>query len=212
MSLCSIDFLGPRQAPAPLERRKLNLAPRSAAPASPTTATSANSNDSIFGAAKPIDTAAKEQAAAEKLKVRDEERRKAREEAAKKEEEANRKVLEDRAKSIRDAQAAAMAEVTGQKAPTRPQADRGYSGQGGQGKRRGERKVGEDGFEIAKGAKAAPAVENKPAATRKESTTRTGFSFAAAAGSVGFAAAEEEEEKGDNEVAEVTNGVKEVAV
>ncbi|KAK8845586.1 hypothetical protein IAR55_006302 [Kwoniella newhampshirensis] len=125
----SVDGESPRQAPpAPLERRKLQLAPRSV-PATPSTATSSESSPAprtnIFGAAKPIDSAAKEKAAEEKLAARDEERRKAREaEIAKQKEDAEkgRLLAEEKAKSIKAAQEKAKADFEAQQQkPAAPQ-------------------------------------------------------------------------------------------
>jgi len=197
---------GPAAPAAPLERRKLALAPRSAAASSPSESTGKGSN--IFGSAKPIDTAAREREAAEKMAARDAERRKAREEDAKKEGDKAKQLSDDRARMIREAQEKAQAEISGKIIVK--QVSTGKPAQGG--KRQSAKEVGEDGFEVAKGGRKQQ--EEKPTATRKESTTRSGFSFAAAAG--GFATAQEEEaaaaaEEGDD-VEKVTNGVKDVSV
>lgn len=200
----------PRQPPAPVERRKLNLAPRSV-PATPSTDPSATAespatpSSSIFGSAKPADTASKEREAAAKLAVRDAERKKAREEEFAREAEKGKKLAEDKARSIREAQEKAQAELTGKKPQPSASASKEKE------KKRPERKVGEDGFEVARGGKGGVGSTSngaKPPVTRKESTTRTGFSFANAAGS-GFAAETTGEE---DDVAEVTNGVEDVKV
>ena len=105
-------------------------------------------------------------------------------------------MAEEKARSIKEAQARAEAEVAGKKyVPPPPSKD----------KKRPERKVGEDGFEVARGN--SKPVNSKPAAARKESTTRTGFSFANAAGS-GFANEATEVE----DIEEISNGVENVKV
>lgn len=207
----------PRQQPAaPGERRKLALAPRSV-PATPSSATSPDSAPSsaksIFGAAKPIDTATREREAAAKMAARDAERKKAREEEAKREEDKAKKLSDDRARAIKEAQEKAMAAVSGR--PAKPaaaprQQSGGANAQGA--KKRGPGQVGDDGFEqvAGKGARASAAAQDRPGqGTRKESTTRTGFSFAAAAGGI---AGQDEDDEGKDGVEEIENGVKEVAV
>ena len=197
---------GPATPAAPLERRKLALAPRSAASAAASPSEPTGKGSNIFGSAKPIDTAAREREAAEKLAARDVERKKAREEEAKKESDKAKQLSDDRARAIREAQEKAQAEISGKiivkSTSTQPPA------QGG--KRQSAKKVGDDGFEVAKGSRKQE--DNRPAQTRKESTTRSGFSFAAAAG--GFATAQEEEaaEAEGKDAEEVTNGVKEVTI
>ena len=209
----------PRQAPAaPAERRKLALAPRSV-PATPSTATSPDSTTaapssgkSIFGAAKPIDTAAREREAAAKMAARDAERKKAREEEAKREEDKAKKLSDDRARAIKEAQDKAMAAVTGRPVPKARQTSTGAQGAGAAAKKRGPGQVGEDGFEqvAGKGARAPVGQQERPGqGSRKESTTRTGFSFAAAAGGI---AGQDEDDEGKDGIEDVTNGVKEVAV
>lgn len=198
----------PRQPPAPVERRKLNLAPRSASTDTSNTADSpATPSSSIFGSAKPADTASKEREAAAKLAARDAERKKAREEEFAKEAEKGKKLAEEKARSIREAQEKAQAELSGKK----PQSSSYNSHPREKEKKRPERKIGEDGFEVARGKTnaSAAAAAAKPQAVRKESTTRTGFSFANAARS-GYAAETTGEE--DEGVAEVTNGIEDVKV
>ena len=111
-----------------MERRKLQLAPRSV-PQTPVVDSPDTARSSIFGDAKPADTATRDREAAEKLTHRDEERKKEREVAAAKardemkEAAANgtdgspvngdRKpsVMEQRQASIMEAQKAAMADL-----------------------------------------------------------------------------------------------------
>ena len=185
---------------APAERRKLNLAPRSAAPAP--SSTESTPSKGLFGSAKPVDSAAREREAAEKLAKRDQERRQARAEEAKKEEDKARAFADERMKAIKDAQEKAKAEAMGKTYTPTPST----AGQHKGGKRTGDRQVGEDGFEVAKGARAAR--DDKPAPVRKESTTRTGFSFAAAAGKA-YGVSSDNKVDG---VEEVTEGVKDVSV
>ena len=109
---------GPRQAPpAPLERRKLTLAPRSV-PQTPSTATSPSDSTSdtrgIFGSAKPIDSATKEREAEQKLAHREEERRKAKEEEVRKQkedEERGKALQEEKLRKFKEEQAKATAEA-----------------------------------------------------------------------------------------------------
>ena len=210
--------IGPLQAPVPLERRKLNLAPRSVPPTpvlndSPSESTS--DAKGIFGSAKPIDSASREREAADKLAQRDDDRRKAREaEAAKAKEEDDkaRQFSEERAKAIRDAQDKARAEVA--------VAPNGGSGVG-RGERprntsaRPQRRVStdvkspkspiapsvEDGFEgtVTRGPKGGPRETNGQA-DRKDNPARKGFSFAAAAATAAGGLVDEDED------GEKTNG------
>ena len=205
--------VGPQAPAAPVERRKLNLAPRSQATgdAAPTS----GSSSSIFGSAKPIDTTARE---AETFAKRQEERKKAQEERAKalKEEDDKIKAEADaRAKSITDARDAAIREAGGVP-PAAPQAKKpqgqgqgprqGPGGPGrqnsngphghGQGQQNRPARGGrtnsnqaqktEDGFEVARGSRRDNREEQAAAQAqaKKDAPVRKGFSFAAAAGLV----------------------------
>lgn len=237
-----------------MERRKLALAPRSV-PATPTAGSAepsenGSTSNSIFGSAKPIDTAAREREAEERLQARNEERKKAREDEVKRQKEEadkGRQLADEKAKMIKDAQEKARLEAmgvpanaanaanaaNGARAPAGAPRGRGgppaTRGRGAWGSNPGapgasQRKssndtkakpvVTEDGFEgVTKGAKRAE-VDPAPK-PKKDTTTRQGFSFAAAAGRVGVV--EDEEDKEDvptiaAPVDEVTNGVKEVSV
>ncbi|KAI9635764.1 uncharacterized protein MKK02DRAFT_33115 [Dioszegia hungarica] len=140
----SVDGATPSDSPkipaAPLERRKLTLAPRSAA--SPTTDSpkvdSPTSRSSIFGGAQPIDTAAKETAAAEKLKKQAGERRAAEHKAREEEDRAVKAYAEEREKKIREALAGAGVVTT----PPAAQQERGAGGDRGA---RGGFRVGRGG-------------------------------------------------------------------
>jgi translation initiation factor 4B len=229
-----------------VERRKLALAPRSV-PATPTAGSAepsenGSTSNSIFGSAKPIDTAAREREAEERLQARNEERKKAREEESKRQKEEadkGRQLADEKAKMIKDAQEKARLEAmgvpanaanaaNGARAPAGAARGRGgppaTRGRGAWGAPAGPQRksstdkakpvVTEDGFEgVTKGAKRAE-VDPAPK-PKKDTTTRQGFSFAAAAGRVGVV--EDEEDKEDvptiaAPVDEVTNGVKEVSV
>ncbi|WVQ80939.1 hypothetical protein IAT38_003046 [Cryptococcus sp. DSM 104549] len=177
----STDGESPRGPPAPVERRKLNLAPRtSSTAASPTAspssaAPSAAPRSNIFGAAKPVDVAAKEKAAEEKLAQRDEERKKARAADAarvKEEAEKGRQLQEEKLRSIRAAQEKANAAVAGGK----PQPARKASAD--------KPKKDEQGFEAVSGARKASAGGAEAPRPKRDATTRPQFSFAAAAGSL----------------------------
>ncbi|ORX34823.1 hypothetical protein BD324DRAFT_635176 [Kockovaella imperatae] len=145
----SADGGSPSQPPpAPVERRKLTLAPRSV-PATPSTATTAatsggdgskDSRSSIFGSAKPIDSATKEREAEEKLAQKEEERRKAREEEIrrqKEDEEKGRLLQEEKAKKFKEEQAkATSAALAAHGLPPNPagtdaQSERAAAGAGG---------------------------------------------------------------------------------
>ncbi|WVR03576.1 hypothetical protein IAU60_000568 [Kwoniella sp. DSM 27419] len=214
----SNDGESPRQAPAPLERRKLQLAPRST-PATPSTAGSPDATEapagraSIFGAAKPIDSAAKEAAAAAKLAQRDEERKKAREvEIAKQKEEAEKakQFGEERLKAIKAAQEKALAEASGgkpQQSKSNPPKDQVKRAQPTRTASQ-EPSKDDEGFEAVQGRKGGSAAQaqadNKP---KKDYNTRPQFSFAAAARSEGFV-----EGQNDESVDEVTKEVEGVKV
>ena len=108
--------IGPRAPPQPLERRKLNLAPRSVPPTPTSAKATDSSNDTrgIFGSAKPIDSATKEREAEEKLAHKDEERKKAREEEIKRqreEEEKGRQLQEEKYRKMKEETAKATAEA-----------------------------------------------------------------------------------------------------
>ncbi|WRT63805.1 uncharacterized protein IL334_000730 [Kwoniella shivajii] len=236
----SADGESPRQAPAapaaPVERRKLQLAPRSV-PATPSTASiesdSPSSRASIFGTAKPIDSASKEAVAEAKLAQKEEERKKAREAeiAQKKEEEEKAKAFgEERLKSIQAAQEKAEAKASG-----RPQQQRENSGkpqQQNQGQQKfppreggnkkahphphptrkasTEPKKDEEGFEPVTSRKGSTAPSNAPSATqenkpKRDATTRPAFSFAAAARAEGFV-------EGDEDVVDAAKGIEEVKI
>ncbi|WWD22535.1 hypothetical protein CI109_107028 [Kwoniella shandongensis] len=235
----SVDGESPRQAaPAPIERRKLQLAPRSV-PATPSTATSSESSPApranIFGAAKPIDSAAKEKAAEEKLAAREEERKKAREvEIAKQKEEAEkgRLLAEEKLKSIKAAQEKAKADFESQRSGGGQQPKQQQQAQQQQQPKRvhpsrkasnevkspkspvvGAQAKDEEGFESVqpgrKGSAATiAAAQEKEKKEKKDSTTRPSFSFAAAAMSEGFVEGQEEDES----VEDVTKGVEGVKV
>ena len=226
--------IGPLQAPAPLERRKINLAPRSVPPTPALNDSSSeptSNTKGIFGSAKPIDSASREREAAEKLAQRDDDRRKAREvevAKAKEEDDKARQFSEERAKAIRDAQEKARAELAG--APN-------GGAEAGRGERsrntnvRPTRKVSndvkspkspvspstEDGFEgtVSRGPKAAPRETNGQA-EKKDNPARKGFSFAAAAAAAGGLVDEDEDEgktNGDvNGINRVTEKLGEVEV
>ncbi|WVF65950.1 hypothetical protein IAT40_000688 [Kwoniella sp. CBS 6097] len=237
----SADGGSPRLAPpAPQERRRLQLAPRSV-PATPSTAGSADSEAaapsgraSIFGAAKPIDSAAKEAAAAAKLAQRDEERKKAREAELAKQKEEDEKAkqfAEERLKSIKAAQDKAQAEVSGGAAGGRTASQQGQ-GQRSQGPRDRQQSNNsnsnrnahptrkgssgpaavtkdEEGFEAVRGGKGAASAnpaqsENKP---KKDYNTRPQFSFAAAARAESFVEGQNDDEE-VNEAAKGVEGVK----
>jgi translation initiation factor 4B len=111
------SVLGPRLASAaPAERRRLNLAPRSVPQSPATTAPEpASARASIFGGAKPIDSATKEKEAADKLAAKGEERRQAQIKAKEDEERKSKELAEERQRMIREAQEKAQAEVSGGK-------------------------------------------------------------------------------------------------
>ncbi|OCF31221.1 translation initiation factor 4B [Kwoniella heveanensis CBS 569] len=237
----SADGGSPRLAPpAPQERKRLQLAPRSV-PATPSTAGSADSDAaasggraSIFGSAKPIDSAAKEAAAAAKLAQRDEERKKAREAELAKQKEEDEKAkqfAEERLKSIKAAQDKAQAEVSGggRAAPAQQQQGQGRGSQGPRDRQQSNNASNrnahpsrkgssgpaagakdEEGFEAVRGGKgaasaASPAqAENRP---KKDYNTRPQFSFAAAARAESFV-----EGQNDDEVEEAAKGVEGVKV
>ncbi|WWC85850.1 uncharacterized protein L201_000717 [Kwoniella dendrophila CBS 6074] len=228
----SNDGESPKQPPAPLERRKLQLAPRSV-PATPSTATSGESDapagnkSSIFGSAKPVDSASREAIADAKLAQREEERKKAREvELAKKKEEDDKAkaFAEERLNKIKAAQEKAEAQVSGSGSssgkprsnyqprerenssssqPRKPQPNR---------KQSTEPKKDDDGFEAVsstrKGSSAAAATtgqqDNKP---KRDATTRPAFSFAAAARAEGSFV-----EGSEDVVEEAAKGVEEVKI
>lgn len=131
--------LGPALPAAPLERRKLTLAPRSAN--SPSTDSpkidSPTTRSSIFGGAKPIDSAAKEEAVAEKLKNQASERRQAAQKARDEEERKVKAFAEEREKMIKDALAGAGVPTT--PAPEQQRAPNGGGERGGRGGARGGR-------------------------------------------------------------------------
>ncbi|WVQ93581.1 hypothetical protein IAU59_000656 [Kwoniella sp. CBS 9459] len=237
----SADGGSPRLAPpAPQERKRLQLAPRSV-PATPSTAGSADSDAaaaapsgraSIFGSAKPIDSAAKEAAAAAKLAQRDEERKKAREAELvkqKEEDEKAKQFAEERLKSIKAAQDKAQAEVSGGRTTSQPgrgsqgprdrqQSNSANANRNTQPSRKGSSGPAaapaapakdEEGFEAVRGGKgaasaAAAQTENRP---KKDYNTRPQFSFAAAARAESFV-----EGQNDDEVDEAAKGVEGVKV
>lgn len=181
-----------------------------------------STSNSIFGSAKPIDTAAREREAEERLQARNEERKKAREDEVKRQKEEadkGRQLADEKAKMIKDAQEKARLEAmgvpanpaNGARAPAGAARGRGgppaTRGRGAWGANPGapgasQRKsssdkakhvVTEDGFEgVTKGAKRAE-VDPAPK-SKKDTTTRQGFSFAAAAGRVGVVEDEEDRE------------------
>lgn len=131
---------GPKPTP-PTERRKLTLAPRSAAPASSdspasSAAPSSTTSASIFGAAKPIDSASREKAVEARLAEREAERKKAAEEERAKEAEKIKAEADARAKAINDAREKARLEVEGSAGGARRQSGPGQQNPGqGQGRR-----------------------------------------------------------------------------
>lgn len=118
--LCVFVLIRPAVPPTPVERKKLVLAPRST-PSADTDSTStppSSASRSLFGSAKPVDSAARERAAEEKIAQRSaqiaEERRKKREEeeqAKRDEEEKGRLLMEERAKKLEDIRRKAMREA-----------------------------------------------------------------------------------------------------
>nr|XP_019014535.1 uncharacterized protein I206_00618 [Kwoniella pini CBS 10737]OCF53316.1 hypothetical protein I206_00618 [Kwoniella pini CBS 10737] len=230
----SADGESPKQPPAPLERRRLQLAPRSV-PATPSTASieseSPSSKSSIFGNAKPVDSAAREAIADAKLAQKEEERKKAREVeiAKKKEEDEKAKAFaEERLNSIKAAQQKAEAQVSGKPQP--PQQQRQNSGQGGQRHPPKQQqhaqskpahpsrkasteapKKDDDGFESVshtrKGSQNSQQQQsNASTVPKRDATTRPAFSFAAAARAEGGFV------EGDEDIEEAAKGVEEVKI
>jgi len=161
---------GPAAPQEPAGRQRLNLLPRTAAPAA-APAADAPVKASPFGGARPIDTATREREAEQHL----EERRKAAAEAAeaKKAAEAARKEKEAKEKEAREAREAQQrrpVRVHPSRLPPKetPQADA-------------------DGFEtVASSRRGQQQQDDKPAtsAGAKPANTKAGFSFAAAAGAI----------------------------
>ncbi|ODN96241.1 hypothetical protein I350_08243 [Cryptococcus amylolentus CBS 6273] len=172
----SVDS-SPRSPPpapaAPAERRKLALKPRSAT--SPPASTDAPASSAgIFGNAKPVDSAAREKIAEDKLKAREEERKKAQEAEkaqSREAEERGKRYQEEKLRSIRQAQESVggrPAAPAGKGPARKPTADKP--------------RKDEQGFEQVSGkGKASDKADNKP---KKDYSTRPAFSFAAAAGAL----------------------------
>lgn len=234
-------FLGPKTPAQPAERKRLNLAPRSGPNATPTAA-SESSSSSIFGAAKPIDTASRE-AQVEAKRV--EERKKQQEEKARKLKEEDAKIQAEsdaRAKAINDAREQVRKEQGGAPSPTAggagnrkpPQAPRQNSNsnsnsngpsrpnKGGRTNSNQAQKT-DDGFEVAKSGRRdnrdhqSSSTTSTPtqaaAPTKKDAPIRQGFSFAAAAGLVDEATESKDgEEKTKNGEDDVTSKLAEVKV
>ncbi|RXK38691.1 hypothetical protein M231_04001 [Tremella mesenterica] len=233
---------GPEESPkVPTERRKLTLAPRSAHPSPSTTTTEARSpNTAIFGAAKPIDSAAREAAVESRLAAREAERKKAaqaaREEEARKEREEDEKArqfADERARTIKEAQQKAQAAINPNPTPTQnnhvssgpprrssgPGVDRSERG----GPRRGGHsvrgakspRVESDGFEVAQGTGTRRQAQNQPTVEKKKEAPRH-FSFAAAAALVDEDLVDDvddaEEETLAGSVEGVTKGLEDVRV
>ncbi|OCF59613.1 hypothetical protein L486_02285 [Kwoniella mangroviensis CBS 10435] len=227
----SLDGESPRQPPAPLERRRIQLAPRSV-PATPSTASvesnSPSGKSSIFGSAKPVDSAAREAIADAKLAQKEEERKKAREAeiAKKKEEDEKAKAFaEERLNSIKAAQEKAQAQVGGGKPQVQqqqqqqryPPRERENSGNKRPShphphpNRKGstEPKKDNDGYEAVtsrKGSANAPTATSATQAPKRDATTRPAFSFAAAARAEGSFV------EGSDDVEEAAKGVEEVKI
>lgn len=91
---CLIELSSVDSTSLPVERRKLQLQPRS----KPTEPEQTQGSSSIFGGAKPVDTLSRELAVEERLRQKDEEERKRLEEerAKREEEERVRRVEEER--------------------------------------------------------------------------------------------------------------------
>ncbi|WVN89222.1 uncharacterized protein L203_104440 [Cryptococcus depauperatus CBS 7841] len=186
----------PKLAP-PTERKRLNLAPRTASANTSAPATAESNRAGIFGSAKPVDSAAREKAAEDKLAHREEERKKARESEKKKlrqEEEKGSLLQEEKLKSIRTAGAnAGGAQPSGQqynKLPAKKQPS-------------DKPRRDEQGFETVT---AHVQASQKPASgPKKDYSTRPQFSFAAAAGSLKneLVHAKDEEEQVTKEIEEV---------
>lgn len=231
-------MLGPA---APQERKRLQLAPRAsggsgAETASPSGGSGARS--SIFGGAKPINSAAKEAEAASKIQQRDAERREAAKKAREEEDRKATDFAKERERAIKESLAKAQAEVGGGGAPAaaapapsgaqrggrggaRPGPPRQTSSHdrqhpGGNKARTGAPAKGEDGFEVARGGgpRGASAAASAPGAAasgapKKDSKTKQGFSFAAAMREGLMDDAADDSSKA---VDEVTTGVKDVQV
>nr|XP_018266722.1 uncharacterized protein I303_00697 [Kwoniella dejecticola CBS 10117]OBR88880.1 hypothetical protein I303_00697 [Kwoniella dejecticola CBS 10117] len=231
----SADGESPKQPPAPLERRRLQLAPRSV-PATPSTASvesdTPSGKSSIFGNAKPVDSAAREAIADAKLAQREEERKKAREVeiAKKKEEDEKAKAFaEERLSSIKAAQEKAEAQVSGK--PQQPPRQNSGSNQRYPPRQPHQQqqqhnntkpshpsrkpstetpKKDDDGFEAVshtrKGSNNAQQQQAAAAAPKRDATTRPAFSFAAAARAEGGFV------EGDEDVEAAAKGVEEVKI
>lgn len=190
---------------APQERKKLNLKPRTAGSPSATAATVGAPSSGIFGAAKPVDSAAREKAAEEKLAQREEERRKAREEAEKQKAAAGDKPVEGEKLGWREEKLRSI-KAAQDKVAGKPAAAAGITG----GSRKGSADKGkkdEQGFEQVqpsrKSSQTGSTAENKP---KKDYSTRPQFSFAAAAGSMRNSLVEDKDEE------DVAKGVEEVKI
>lgn len=195
---------------APQERRKLNLKPRTAgSPSATAPAIAGTPTSGIFGAAKPIDSAAREKAAEEKLAQREEERRKAREEAEKQKVAAGDKPAEgeklgwreEKLRSIKAAQDKVAGKPTAATTTTTTNTGAGRKGSADKSKK------DDQGFEQVqpsrKSAQTGAVSENK---LKKDYTTRPQFSFAAAAGAIRNDLVEDKDEE------DVTKGVEEVKI
>jgi len=214
----------------PATRQKLQLAPRSASTTTPpTTSPATSAKASPFGAARPIDTATKEQEAAAKLASREEERKKAREaEAAKVKEEADRRLAFASAAANGNPAGSGPAATPSGPAinkrvhPSRKPSNPGSTTEATPAKSNGNvTQVNgkpsngtngnrEDGFQPAKSGVASKEVKKEE--KKKESTVRPTFSFAAAAGKLGLVddVADDDEDaegKTDKDVEELSEKV-----
>ncbi|KAE8543272.1 hypothetical protein D1P53_000763 [Cryptococcus gattii VGV] len=190
---------------APQERKKLNLKPRTAGSPSATAATVGAPSSGIFGAAKPVDSAAREKAAEEKLAQREEERRKTREEAEKQKAAAGDKPVEGEKLGWREEKLRSI-KAAQDKVAGKPAAAAGTTGGGRKGSA-DKGKKDEQGFEQVqpsrKSSQTGSTAENKP---KKDYSTRPQFSFAAAAGSMRNSLVEDKDEE------DVAKGVEEVKI
>ncbi|KAK4689397.1 translation initiation factor 4B, partial [Tremellales sp. Uapishka_1] len=190
-------------APAPSVRQKLQLAPRSSpnTPSLTQAEPSPSSKASPFGAARAVDTASRENEAAAKLAAREEERKKAKEvenQKIKEEAEKARQFSEERTRQINQAREKAKGQI-------QPHPSRRVSNQD----KVKSPQVESDGFVVAgKSAKTGAQTKDDVKKEKKDTSVRSNFSFAAAAGKIGLLDDNEEDES----VKEVENGVKEVSV
>ena len=126
---------GPAKPAALTSRPKLNLAKRTVTetPTAETPTASSDSKASPFGAAKPVDTAAKEKEAEEKQQIKLREKKEAEEKAATEKKAAEEKAKEE-AKTVKEAENAKAAEngsPTTPKIPNGPRVPSGSRGRNG---------------------------------------------------------------------------------